>query len=99
MEQAIQKLIRLVGVSLFILAALYLGELLFNLDNPYFNDADAIELIVKSAMFFLLLGGALIAFSVFYPEGSKTTKTLGTTGLLIAGVVLAWMQFLKSEIY
>ncbi|KUJ99086.1 MAG: hypothetical protein XD43_1241, partial [Thermococcales archaeon 44_46] len=31
--------------------------------------------------------------------GSKTTKTLGTTGLLIAGVVLAWMQFLKSEIY
>lgn len=141
MEQAIQKLIRLVGVSLFILAALYLGELLFNLDNPYFNNADAIELIVKSAMFFLLLGGALIAFSVFYPEGSKTTKTLGTTGLLaltallgygigvesftkcssscgtfemhwsvnvlglvilvlsIAGIVLAWMQFLKSEIY
>ncbi len=41
----------------FILAALYLGELLFNLDNPYFNDADAIELIVKSITFFLLLGG------------------------------------------
>ncbi|MCO6040335.1 hypothetical protein [Thermococcus alcaliphilus] len=140
MEQAIQKLIRLVGVSLFILAALYLGELLFNLDNPHFNDADTIELIVKSAMFFLLLGGALIIFSVFYPEGSKMIKTLGTTGLLalialleyglsvenftkcssscgtfemhwsvnvlglvtfvlsISSIVLAWVQFLKSEI-
>jgi len=70
-----QKLIQSTGVSLLILAALYFGELLFNLDNPHFNDADAIELIVKSAMSFLLLGGALVAFLVFYPEPRKQQKS------------------------
>ena len=82
MARVTQKLIQGTGVSFLILATLYFGELLFNLDNPYFNDNDAIELIVKSAMFFLLLGGGLIAFSVFYPEADKTTKVLGTTALL-----------------
>ncbi|KUK17114.1 MAG: Uncharacterized protein XD54_1583 [Thermococcus sibiricus] len=57
MAQVTQKLIQCTGVSLLILAALYLGELLFNLENPHFNYADVIELIVKSAMFFFLLGG------------------------------------------
>lgn len=98
MEQTIQKLVRFVGIALFILAALYLGELLFNLDNPHFNDTDAIELIVKSAMSFLLLGGTLVAFSVFYPEGSEIVKVLGTTALLALAALPGYVLGIKNSI-
>ena len=96
MARVTQKLIQGTGVSLLILATLYFGELLFNLDNPHFNDADAIELIVKSAMSFLLLGGALVAFSVFYPEAKKTTKVLGATALLTLATLLGYAIGVES---
>jgi len=96
MARVTQKLIQSTGISLLILAALYFGELLFNLDNPYFNDADAIELIVKSAMSFLLLGGALVAFSVLYPEAKKTTKVLGATVLLTLATLLGYVIGVES---
>ena len=96
MAHVTQKLIQGTGVSLLILAALYLGELLFNLDNPHFNDADTIELIVKSAMFLFLLGGTLVAFSVFYPEAGKTTKVLGATALLTLATLLGYAIGVES---
>ncbi len=79
----IQKLLKGVGFLLFILAVIYLLEFLLNIDNPYFNDSDAVELILKSAMYFFVVGGMLILFAVAYSEiNNSSVKALGGTVLL-----------------
>lgn len=78
-----QKLLKGVGFLLFMLAVAYLLEFLLNLNNPYFNDPDAVELILNSAMYFLIVGGVLILFAILYPEiNSSSVKALGGTVLL-----------------
>ncbi|KPU63339.1 hypothetical protein EP1X_03080 [Thermococcus sp. EP1] len=82
MKNIIKKVFQSIGILLFILAGLYLTHLSLNLDNPHLNDPDVIEIITKSAMYFLIVGIALIAFSFLYSELNGIVKLLAATALL-----------------
>ncbi|NJE25712.1 hypothetical protein E3E22_03555 [Thermococcus sp. MV5] len=82
MKNIVKKMFQSVGILLFILAGLYLTHLSLNLDDPHLNDPDVIELIVKSTMYFLIVGIALISFSLLYSELRVIVKSLTATVLL-----------------
>ncbi|USG99667.1 hypothetical protein K1720_09220 [Thermococcus argininiproducens] len=82
MKKIVKKVFQFIGILLFILAGLYLTHLSLNLNDPHLNDLDVIDLTVKSAMYFLILGIAMISFSLFYSELSAMAKSLAATVLL-----------------